>query len=371
MNPNGELISLAERSDALAQEIARSVARMSRILLLDRAWWSKMPERFPDTDESGRISFATLVNEDTARIRLIEYLQSVIVSIPADPDNLEETPNAEWQALISKVDELFRVQLDYTSARFGNKGGNEAGQLEQLFQWKLTSRWILVHGRRYPVHWRAFYIDVLLPFDSLIREVYGISGEHLVDELMKIHFSETYGVIDAIRHTKALEEVLDNDSGDYVTDEERSSVLYELSKFQKMFRNCEYFDLACICELPETLLDDLTWRSGQNKEFYGPGKMQGWLIKKWPTYDRPFVEIDGRRFCYDSHLLNDRVFTALRSAIRSRHSQFAERWDEIQGKVAEGLAFQYLQRLIPRVPCGGTYSITGMAKDMSVMGSLS
>ena len=346
--PNDAVVAeLAARCDALAQEIAQDVSGLSPILLLDRAWWSKIPERFPETEADGLISLATLFEEDTARIRRIEYLQCLIASVPTQPSLLEDIPTEAWQALLEKISTFFEAQLEYAKAAYGQEHEERSGTYVPQLKLLLASRWIMVHGKRFPVHWRPFYLDTLLPFDSLFREVYGVSALHIVSELMKIHHRDTYQVFDAIRYQNALEDIVEASDDSPVSEEERHSALAELNQSKKMMRDFEFFDLTEACHLPDELLEDLTWRSGGCTDFYAGERMQGWLLKRWPTHERPLIEIQGRRYCYDNHVLSDRVFPTLRRSIRSRSEQLATRWDETQGQLAEDLAFGYLSRLVP------------------------
>jgi hypothetical protein len=100
--------SIIKKIDQLVAEIAQLVSGLPATQLLHRAWWEMAGNHIKVKSES------ETGTEEVISIRMIDYVQSVIVSVEPAANQRQEVTEEEWKILTGKVEKLFQtVNLDY------------------------------------------------------------------------------------------------------------------------------------------------------------------------------------------------------------------------------------------------------------------
>ncbi len=285
---------IIEKIDALVAAIADRVSRLPPLRLLHRAWW----------EHSAAVIMTNAdASAQTEALRMIDYIQSVIVSTPPVPNEIEDVSEEEWQALRSDVAALFETlawpyQMASTAHRWAKTPDLDMSLEEFRVRGELM--WVHVRGRRYQLHERQALIDVIMPHTGILERLFEISADTLVAELDKILAKLTRGLQDLFqdledvrdRTLARMEEVINE--GDFEDlDSVRDKVLEDQELKDAHLRvaggliGFDLFDVEKITSLPRSLLAELSYGPGEEEDFFAPGEFAGWPLRQWPVMKRP------------------------------------------------------------------------------------
>ena len=319
---------LAKQVPAVAAEIKQRVARISEIVraveplsLLKKAWWSALVGQLGVSAES------EMGNEHVVAMRMIDYVQSVIASVPPDSEQVEAS-DAVMQELRKNVDELFQlVNGVYLAARTAERRRSELGfdeQHEELYS-KAQLYWTTVRGDRYPGHLIEQLREFLTPQDAILRDAFDVSADEIVRSVERIERSLTLGASEVGADFRSFQkDVLDamgeelaasgrkfadyKELGDH-TIEKRGWSERRDSVFDRL--DLGLFDLQKITSLPEAFLRELSWAPGEEPTFFGGDDMQGWPLRIWPIHLRPFLFVGGRYYVFDMFAVRDHIYRVI------------------------------------------------------------
>jgi len=231
------------------------------------------------------------------------------------------------------------------------------------FEFRAQLYWCNIRGSRYQIHEPEYLRDLFIPHSVVVQDLFGVSGEQFVDEIVKIWYALSFGLQELLRELFDFEKDLMGAAGRKVTSVPNSSgcdlseVVREVLKeqgwekrqneLQNRLVGMELFDLEKITTLPRRLLDELTWSAGEEKSFFAEGDFRGWPLRIWPVFRRPFIRLDGRYCCFDLYSLFDHIYRDMQHIILRITPSYKERWNSIQQKVSEDLPFKYFGRLLP------------------------
>lgn len=113
------------------------------------------------------------------------------------------------------------------------------------------------------------------------------------------------------------------------------------------FLGLDLFDLSKITVLPETILSDLSWEPGENESFFSDGEFCGWPLRIWPIFERPFIKIDGKYYCFDLYSLFDNIYRAIQRLVTNKCPEYKEQWNIRQKEMSELIPFKLLNKILP------------------------
>jgi len=346
--------------DSLVNEIATLVAQLPADKLLQRAWWEMAALHIKIESESD-VSL-----EETISLRMIDYVQSVVAAVAPARERLKAMTEEDWTTLRGKVAELFqKLNLEFQQCRTAKRRAEDPNidpNLEE-FEFKAQLYWCNIRGSRYQVHEPEYLRDMFIPHSGVLQELFGISGEQFVDEIVKIWRALSFGLQDLTRELAAFQkDVMDAverrlASAPNSSECELSEVMREVLKeqgrearqieLQNRLVGMDLFDLEKITTLPRRLLDELTWLPGEEKGFFAEGEFRGWPLRIWPVFRRPFIRLDGRYCCFDLYSLFDHIYRGMQHIILRLKPSYKEQWNSIQQEVSEHQPFKYFGRLLP------------------------
>ncbi|MBR2174088.1 SEC-C metal-binding domain-containing protein [Sphingopyxis sp.] len=348
---------IVDEVEALISAISARIARMPPLTLLQRGWWAHAAGVLGFDKDADRF-------DQGMALRMIDYVQSVVVSVPPSADQIGgEEFEREWQALSDDVRALFttlslRYPLRKTATRLEADPNLDMG-LEE-FRTRAELLWMNVRGERYHVHEAQALLDKLGPHSDILEQLFAIDAPGLVAELETILAKLTRGIADLTEDMREfeqamiarMEEIAAADLSadlDYLCDKAFEDPTLQAANKRVVggLLGFDLFNVAFGTRLPEALAEALSYGPGEEEDFFSPGPMVGWPLRVWPVMKRPFLKVDGRYYCFDMFSLFDNFYRVLQRLIFERAPEYRVLWNERQQAVSEALPFDYLQRILP------------------------
>ncbi|MBP9829537.1 MAG: preprotein translocase subunit SecA [Proteobacteria bacterium] len=285
---------------------------------------------------------------------LLEYIQSLVASVPSHQNQRDKITKKEWVDLKETIEKLFnKLMVEYQQCLTAKRLSENPTLDMYLEEFRVRAEWYwcFVRGKRYHVHERQSLLDIITPHSAIIKELFGITANQLVEELCKVQDSLIFGYKNSlISFNKFRENTLNsmNRGGVPISKIMENSSLMKQGQeaFGKLF-GLDRFDLEKITNLPKLLLDKLSWEKGQDKDFFAEGEFKGWPLRIWPTFKRPFLKLNNKYYCFDHTSLFDKIYRVLEQNIKNLKPEYKETWNIIQKDISEQLPLTYLNNLMP------------------------
>ena len=342
--------------DVLVASIAAQIVRLPPDRLLQRGWWeyTAMIVGLGGRDASD--------SEKLAAARMVDYVQSVIVSVKPE-QYAAEVSDEDWNKLKADIETLFqRLTLGYQMCLTAHRRAQDPQldmQLEE-FRFRAETLWLNIRGKRYQLHERQALLDVLAPHSDILLKLFGLDATALAAEFDKILNRLTHGLMDIGTdmkelHTKSmarLEELIPqhpdlNFRALMAKVLEDDNLVAQRDRFAGAMFGLDLFDVGKNTILPKVMLDALSFSPGEDTEFFAPGEFAGWPLRIWPIMRRPFIRLNGSTYCFDIFSLFDNIYRVLRRIVVEFEPAYKETWNERQQEASEERPFNYLLRLMP------------------------
>lgn len=340
--------------DALVSQIANQVAMLPPGRLLHRAYW--------EFASLAIIQGAHAV-EQAGAIRMLDYVQSLIASVPPVEQQHDDVSDEAWNRLRKDIKTLFdRITLEYQACLTASRRATDP-QLDmelETFRVRAEGTWIHVRGKRYQPHESIALGELLAPHSDVLMRLFGMPAEEIVQEFDNILQKLSGGAVLSMLALKKFHEdsIPKMDaiiaSGEAETPEEVMAKLLEDPALAAQGEAAigealgfDLFDVAKVTRLPASLIDALTWAPGEDAEFLAHGEFAGWPLRIWPTMKRPFIRIDGRAMCFEMWGLFDNIYRALQRIILKLVPDYREQWNAGQKQASEAIPFRYFDKLLP------------------------
>jgi hypothetical protein len=87
--------------------------------------------------------------------------------------------------------------------------------------------------------------------------------------------------------------------------------------------------------LSATLLEDLSFKRGENTEFFGPGPFCGTPMRTLPGRIKPLVMLQGEFYATDPCFVRDAAYRAIQRGVAARLPDYREEWNQRQKALTE------------------------------------
>jgi hypothetical protein len=345
-----------EKINRLITDIAEIVKAYKPDALLHRAWGELVAFTMKIRSES------EMSMEHSIMLRRVDYVQSVIASVP--PNNPQEDVTDEaWDKLSKLIEELFTcINTEYQICKSAKNGldNPELDWAHEEFHYKAQVYWCNVRGKRYLIHQAQHFADLLVPHAKIFKRLFDISVEDFLIGIQKLEDSLTKGLGEALETIININDAIlsEINSEDICTteDEIRSNVNRKMEergltkiyhKAMEDFLGLNLFDVSKVTGFPEKFLKEMSWEPGENKEFFAEGAFQGWPLKLWPIFQRPFIKLDNKYYCFDLYTFYDHLYRIIKSIILKLHPDYAETWNKRQKQVSEDIPLRLLEKILP------------------------
>jgi hypothetical protein len=298
-------------------------------------------------------------------LRMIDYIQSVIVSVQPEDVVTAEVTEDQWSELKALVKDLFtQLNFEYQICLTAyNRRDFARNQDFEDYYFKAQLYWCNIRGRRYLVHEIPFFSDVLSPHNDVLKELYGISADELLDSLKQIQDTLTLGLgklmedlreFQQVTTTKLEEKILADERLESANLPDLMAMVIEENGWENWkndifgrFTDLDLFDLEKVTNLPKGLLDDLSWEPGQEKDFFKEGEYKGWPLRIWPVFKRPFIRLKGRYYCFELFSLYDNFYRTIQQIILQKRPEYRQIWNDKQKEISERIPLQLLEKILP------------------------
>jgi preprotein translocase subunit SecA len=340
----------------LVASIADQIAHLPPDRLLQRAWWEYAAVVLGVGDKKFNES------DQLAAARMVDYVQSVVASVK--PEVYEkDVGDDDWNRLKADVTALFtKLTLEYQICLTAHRKAQDPELDMELdeFRFRAEILWLNIRGKRYQTHERLALLDVLAPHSDILVKLFGIDAKGVVGELDKILAKLTRGLMDAMQGLSKFRD----DTLNQVENLARENSSLNFEDLMKMTLEdpdfaarrdkvvgevfgLDLFDVGKSTVLPRPLIEALSWLPGEDDQFFAEGDFAGWPLRIWPIMKRPFIQLDGRVFCFDVFSLFDNIYRVLRRIIVARDPSYSGIWNDRQKAISEELPFTYLSKLLP------------------------
>lgn len=299
------------------------------------------------------LSEVQLENSNVGNLRLVEYIQSVLVSTKLDDNRFDkETQNKIMMEILSNIDELYtKCQYFYFiwAAREFEKGVFSNEEIEYIIEAQLFSN---VRGNRYQFQQLNDIEVLILPHNDIMEEIYGISAKNFIEGLKKLEYSLSSAKLDAFKNLMNVFKKFQSKAVGK-SQEELKDLLNEVREYthsNSIMTKCFGYDLHDVKKVTnwsEKLVQSFSWNIGENDDFFEKSEYPGWPIQDLPVQKRPFININGVCYCFDYYNLFDNVYRMLQKNIRLYDDKYATKWSNIQQKASEELVADKFKKMMP------------------------
>jgi SEC-C motif len=268
----------------------------------------------------------------------VEYLQYLISRTPANRDSKTVMEEPDWVKLWEQIVKVLQLTQSYLFSRpTVNTPPTEVDELRFI----VDSRRFGIRVRRYAIYFIDHLRDALTPFESAIRDAYGVDVTQLIDGLEAVKAYQRTGIFerygDLFRaHEAFLEKLAERGySPDQITSGElEMKEILQSPQFDEVYRDAQerarlaltpaVFDITDIAPLPKAVLTLLSVRPGESilTSLTGPDHDDLSPLSTSVLHYKPFVEQDDRVYYFYHTGLEDRVTELVEQDI---FRQFPER----------------------------------------------
>lgn len=331
-------LSVISNINNLISKISSRVITLPPDLLLHRAWWNLV--RMKITLNGKEIE----QDEQLTAQRMIDYIQSVIASIPPAKAYKKVVSDEDWKYLFKDVNDLFKlINNEYLIHRYNAGDKNSIDEFNTITE----TLWMNVRGKRYDYFEIIALEELLEPHSDALERNFKIDSSSLVSELAKAFQGFKMGSLEKI--TNIFDDLFNTTS--FMREEMpgiNDDIVLRCNELLNAYNDLDYFDLKKTTNIPEKLLNSLSWSPGEEKDFFAPGEFCGWPRRSWPIFKRPFININNRILCFDRYTLFDNLYRNLRKIIIEHEPNYHEKWNKRQNKCIEELIIKYLNKLLPK-----------------------
>ncbi|WP_454055417.1 YecA family protein [Clostridium sp. Marseille-Q7071] len=93
-------------------------------------------------------------------------------------------------------------------------------------------------------------------------------------------------------------------------------------------------------------MKDLSFKINENKYFYN-NKYSGSPLIELPVFEKPFIEIENKFYCFDYYNLFDNIYRVLQKVIRKKDSSYSDMWGIRQMEATEKMVAELFKKILP------------------------
>ena len=352
--------------DNLVDSIVTKISKCDPLLLLKSATDMVM------TPMVNIVSETQIDQAFIARLRLIEYIQSILISQSREAilEN-EERQQELFIEIFADIENLYKKSLVFIfiwAAKAQEVGDLKRKEIEYIVEAQLMS---YVRGHRYQFQQLNDLEKLLLPHSEKFVEIYGETAESIISGLRKLESSLSSGKLDSFKDLlEDYEEFQKKAEGK--TPEELVVLLEEKRQSNKTqelltkYLGTELYNVKKVTEWDDRLVESLSWSLGENTDFFQKTEYPGWPIQDLPVQKKPFIKINDISYCFDYYNLFDNIYRIIQKNLKENDPAYVTMWSQIKQEASESLVADKFAHLLPNasIYIGNYYPATGSLKQM-------
>ncbi|MBI3168983.1 MAG: hypothetical protein HYZ22_10920 [Chloroflexi bacterium] len=347
---------ICRKLDGIALELAKEITKYKPSDLLHRAFWMNV---YPNMKG---------LNEDTSEkdrydaSQTLEFIQNYLVSLEPIPAKRSQLDDKGWNKIESLVRDfnLYMIPFFILNSKNLQEGSEKYDIKNDELRTLDLMHWWSVRGNSFHVHHVAQVKELLLPQKGIFENIFDYRIDDFLGDLEKIQYSLTFGFGDAmnesislfdktIEFARGLSGLVDNPTIDQMDIAiEQAGVKDQAKDALDRAFGLALCDVGKITNMPTSLLSELSWQIGEDKEFWSEGMYAGWPLRVTPLRKRPFIKLDNRYYCFDLLNLFDNIYRRIEDVLFERKPEIRERWNEVRKETSEQVSLEYLSSMLPR-----------------------
>ena len=312
--------------------------------------------------QMGKHSEVEYSEDENISIRVLEYIQSVIVSTEMQALTFHDN-NEQERHMIDTVAQAVELYKEINSfypywGHYVKKNGIVENELLDFIV--ESQNFYLVRGNRYQVFQLEPLKKLLPPHNDILIDIFNVSAEQIIDGLNKMEYSLSQGRADAwndiirsfrkfqqetevimTKNENSLED-LNSYYDEYFCKPEESL----LDSFEGAF-GLSLNDVKAITDWDYKLIKALTFSINECSNFFDKSEFSGWPIVELPTNRKPFIEIDGISYCFNYYSLFDNFYRIIQKEITKHRPDYKEKWKLNQAQASEDMVEELFCKLLP------------------------
>ncbi|GLQ07598.1 YecA family protein [Sneathiella chinensis] len=285
---------------------------------------------------------------------LLEYVHAVLASDAEPVDMIFD--EARCNQLLELGIKLREQAIVFAMATSADARGGIFGPSTAKIEFHAKSAWLTIRGNRYQVLEGEFYNYVLAPHNDVLEEVYGIGSAEVAEGFQEMAESMRSGILDAatvamedckavqafsLAQGKSMEDVVEVWEA---SNPEHSKAVEEA--IDDMFRG-GVANVSRHTKLPSTLLADLSYRRGEDTEFFAAGDFVGTPYRTLPARKKPLIQIGSDYYALDFCFARDAGYRALLYNLLQRKPDYKKTFEERQKAMSEAAFVDILSAQLP------------------------
>lgn len=292
-----------------------------------------------------------LINESQF---LLEYVHAVLASDAAPTDmTFDEAKCAELYELGRR---LRNKAMIFAMASSADVKGGIFGPDTADIEYHAKSAWVMLRGNRYLVLEGEFYRYVLAPHDDVLKEVYGVGAvdiaegfQAMADATRSGHANATSELMEQLEEAQAFAEgqggALEEAMGEWVVANAQQSKAAGQA-IDDIFRG-GVANVSRHTNLPEALLADLSYRRGEETEFFAEGDFAGTPYRTLPARKKPLIRLGADYYAIDPCFTRDAGYRALLYNLLQRKPDYKKTFEVRQKMMSEAAFYDILAVQLP------------------------
>lgn len=262
---------------------------------------------------------------------LLEHVHAAWSSSAVLPEESRRLDEGEVAELLEALRELRSTTLLYCmmrsqamAAATGDRAGGERAM-------RAMTAWVSLRGRRYQVLEEEFLGFVLAPHDDALRRCYGMGARAIAAGVQAIADSMRTGFSDA---AERVEREVPSAEADGLEEVDRETIGQVREAFDDML-NGGICNLSRHAKLARGILEDLSFRPGENVEFLAEGPLRGTPLRTLPALVRPGIRLGDDYYVADGQFVRDVAYRTIQRGMLVRDRGYREGWNQRQKRMAE------------------------------------
>lgn len=296
-------------------------------------------------------------HERMLSLRMIEYPQSIFAAYGSKVEVLPTATEDQYSAVKKAIGELIVNSSLYSVASTIGKNDPTAPQRERLHG-VFANRWINVRGERHSVHDIEHFKALIDPQNQILERLWQVSGAQISDgfkrmlDSLLLGLPNAYGMLKQIcdfpvgpqgTQVRLKQSLLDSASGAA----ERSELEQKFSDAYDKVNSFALFNLANVSSWPPELCKELAWGLGEAPWSVGAEGLEGSPFAIPPSFQKPFIHIQGVTYCFDPAALCDRTYRAIERLVQNSSASAWTAWQRIRAASFEDTSMDVLRECFP------------------------
>ena len=299
---------------------------------------------------------------------IVEYLLSIITSLPFPEHSKQPTPEIIQKTLDILSDLQNKVIWYYGSEIIEGKYDKKEAEL----RFRLMNYSLMVRGPSYLHHVEKTFLDLFSQHDDFLEKSFGFSSKQFLEFVKKvkalleenINKSLSNGLMplqNAFDEFKSYVEENKNLSPYKIIEsfKEKNKVLIEKCHDSISYLNdlggSEIFKIMIENDTDKKILESISIRLGENKEFLEISNHKGWFLNPSLIYEKPIINHKNNFFCFLPQILLRNPFFILEKLIEQKDKGYLEKVHKTRDKYLEKEGIEIIANIL-KAPSSNVYT---------------